>query len=501
MSTTASYVFSKTAAQTEVVSADLTPLLKQGEMITQLDPQAVFPVTTPPMTVSIISGTAPVCQMMLSGGINDTSYGYKLTVTTNARIFETQMAVAVVDSPWIPYTTQSPGAYQDLVGSIEAGKAAMSSALFTFPPSEDPTGGYVTWDLLSQDGTTYASGNAFTYEIIKQGIQTIVRSNSLISVPSTVPPSMIDQRYQIRYTLELPLPVGAPPGTQVRFFSYESIEVVGFATVPWGTEPQVEMQGKPANLSLVTERLFDNVQVSIYQDNTQLAPFSDVGKPTRTANGYYYAATINTAQLAAAMTPYHVVWQYWNNDDPDTVYQLGADLWITNPSIMSAVMDMKAKINKARTTLYGKPDLLFPNTTIMTWLRRGMDAFNAGYGIFTSFTMTNAKGPIREFWLLCSEVSAIESQYLAEGEKAFDFQGQAIQLTVDRTQYLDNAASKIQSRLDNELKPIKNNLTQKGNTGGDGSADPSKLRAGATAAVGITITPATPWVRRFPTRG
>jgi hypothetical protein len=152
-------------------------------------------------------------------------------------------------------------------------------------------------------------------------------------------------------------------------------------------------------------------------------------------------------------------------------------------------------VNKARTTLYGRPDLLYPVPTCLTWLRRGADAFNIAYGQFTNFTFTNALGGIREFWLLEAELAAIQAQYLAEGEKAFSYQGAQISLEVDRTSYLDTAANAIQSRLDNELKSIKTNLIIKGNTSGDGSADPSALRAGAIGAVGITITPANMWGR------
>ncbi|MGT3783776.1 hypothetical protein ACVTE8_14540, partial [Staphylococcus aureus] len=112
-----------------------------------------------------------------------------------------------------------------------------------------------------------------------------------------------------------------------------------------------------------------------------------------------------------------MIWKYWANNNAAMVYQESADLWIINPSIMTAVGDVKAKIAKARATLYGSPDLLFPTPTILTWLRRGMDAFNGAYGQFTSFTMTNARGPIREYWLLYAELAAIQSQYLAEGEK------------------------------------------------------------------------------------
>ncbi|MDN3080092.1 hypothetical protein, partial [Enterococcus faecium] len=71
-------------------------------------------------------------------------------------------------------------------------------------------------------------------------------------------------------------------------------------------------------------------------------------------------------------------------------------------------------------------------------------------------------------------------------KKAFNYQGAAISLEVDRTQYLETAARDIQSRLDSEIKDVKVNLIIKGNTSGDGSADPTKLQPGAIGAVGFS---------------
>lgn len=507
MATTASFIYSKSAVDSPVVQADLTSLLQAGETITAITPQTVYPTTNPALAVSITSGVNPITLMMLSGGVNDVTYGYQLKVTTNARVFIVQVAVSVADVPFIPYNTQSPGAFQDLVGSIEAGKSAMSTAIFTFAPDFDASGGYVTWDLLSSDGTLFASGNAYSYDLINNGMAVIVQANSIVSVPSTVPPSMVDQRYQIRYTLQLPVsnsaqvnPLVATP-KQNAFYSYESIEVLGYSTVPMGTQPQVETQGVPARLSIVTPKLYDNVSIQIFNGNAAMSPEVAVTEATRTANGFYYAATIDTTQFAPSLIAYTVVWKYYDNDDRYSVFQESADLWIINPSIMSAIMDVRAKINKAQTTLYGHPDMLFPNTVIMTWLRRAMDAFNAAYGVFTSFTMVNALGPIREFWLLYAEMYSLQAQALAEGEKAFQFQGQAISLDVDRYQYYEGMADKIQTRLDNEFKAIKTVMIHRGQTSGDGSQNPLQLRAGAIGAVGITITPATPWVRVMPLGG
>ena len=97
-------------------------------------------------------------------------------------------------------------------------------------------------------------------------------------------------------------------------------------------------------------------------------------------------------------------------------------------------------------------------------------------------------------WLVQAEIAALQAQYMLEGEKAFQFQGAAISLDVDRTAAIDGMISKLQAQLDNELKAFKQNLIIKGNTSGDGSGDGSgnfnKTQRGAMGSVGILITPA-----------
>jgi hypothetical protein len=247
-----------------------------------------------------------------------------------------------------------------------------------------------------------------------------------------------------------------------------------------------------ATLSLVTESIYANYVLEIYDDTNLLAsaPFSN---PERIANGYYIGGTIPTTSLPVTLVPYKLVWKFWNN--PNQVFRETANLWIVNPSIMNAVDDVKSKINKARQTLFGTPDSQYPSTEILKWLRRGMDAFNGAYGVFTSFTMTNAQGVVREFWLSYGEKYSLEAQYGLEAEKMFNFSGAAISLDVDRTGLIDNMIGKIQSYLDQEVKAVKQNLIIKGWTLGDGSAGGTanfgKLAgSGSMGAVGISITPA-----------
>ena len=501
------FLYFKVPETDTTFEADITSMLMAGETITGIVIGTTQPVTSTPLVLTLSSGTNPVMQFLAQGGNDQVSYGTNFTITTNARVFLVTVVITGQDPSFVPYTSENPDAFQDLIDQIEAGNAAIGTCVFSLPPSVDISRGFVTWQLLASDGTVYSAGNAYQYTVTQNGISNNGVARSVVSVPSTVPPSLDDQRYVLRYTLTLPQPSGTPPDPltgavpQIEFFQLESIRVVGLNTVPLGTQPSVELQGVPATVSIVVDKPYDNVTVELWSGGTQIAPPSAIQDFERTANGYCFSGVIATSQLQVSLVPYQLVWKYWTSTNSAVIFQEFADFFVINPSLMNAINDVKAKINKARTTLYGTPDLLYPQATILTWLRRGGDAFNGAYGQFTNFTFTNALGPVREYWLLEAELSAIQSQYLAEGEKAFNFQGAQISLDVDRTQYLSEAAQAINSILDAQLKLIKTNLIIKGNTSGDGSANPTALQPGAIGAVGITITPASMWGRYSPGYG
>lgn len=491
------YLYFKETNSDLVVAAELGTLLQPTEQVMNVQLNDVTPITDIPLLASVVSVDLASFKVSLSRGTTGTSYGVEAVVTTNLRVFAVLLAITVntLVNELVPYSTSNPDAFKDLIGEIAAGETAVGTAVFVFPPNTDPSGGYVTWELLAEEDTVYAAGNAFEYNIRSTGLSNSVFARSVVSVPSDIPPTLEQQKYQLRWTLHLD---GYPDQ-----FQYESITVVGLNTVPLGTQPSVELQGNPATLELVTPELYDQVGIELFHQNSVVVPFSLIydnmvpgsPSPERVASGWYYNGVIDTTQLQVSVEPYTAVWKYWQSEASHKVYTERADFWVINPSIMGAIDDVKAKINKAMTTLYGTPDLLFPISTVLTWLRRGMDAFNGYQGNFTQFTMTNALGSIREWWLLLAEQAALEAQYIAEGEKAFDFQGAAIQLNVDKTQYLADAISRIQSRIDSELKPFKQNLIIKGNIRGDGSQDPSRLQRGAMGTVGICFTPASQWNR------
>lgn len=474
------YVFSKVGANSFIATQALS--LRAGETVSTITVGATTPADASMFAVSLPSGNANPMQVSVTGGAVGMTYGTPITVVTNQRVFTVTVVVSCNTELFEPTLSEDPGSYQDLVGDIAAGKTALSTAIFNFAPDFDASGGYVIWDVLDSQGVIYASGNAYEYRIVSNGIANTVTARCVISIPASIPPTLNDP-YQLRYTLRV--------GSGIAH-TFENIRVHGLVDVQLGTQDSIEIQGDKATLSLVTEKVYANYEIELYAQNTKLASMP-IANPERVASGYFVAGTIDTTPLPVALTPYSVVWKFYNS--PSQTFRETAALWIVNPSIIQAMEDVKSKINKARQTLYGTEDSQFSSVEVLKWLRRGMDLFNNAYGVFTAFTMTNAMGGVREFWLLCAEKAALEAQYGMEAEKAFNFSGAAISLDVDRTSFIDNMISKIQSQLDQELKPLKQNLLIKGHKSGDGSGpngngDFSGASMGAMGAVGIAITPA-----------
>lgn len=465
------YIFSKTPNENKEVEAQL-PAGKQAFEVVLL---SVHPETTPSLAVDASCDTDKVF-LYLKGGVNKTTYGVNFIVQYADGDSEECVAAVTVNEEGIGhYVTSAPDAFMDLVGEMEVGQSALSSVVFTVPGA-DLQNAWCDWEMLSNENEVLASGNAFECKIKDDGMGDTLIARCVITCPSDVAPSLINTRYQIRYTLHV--------GDQV-FYQFETLRVRGDETVPVGTPDLVELQGAKACLSLVTPQAYSNVKCTLYKDNQELCSIV-IPKGRQVASGWLYNAYVDTKSMPASLENYTVIFSYGRGRNQ---FQESSKLFVITPSIQTACGDVLARVNKARTTLYGSPDLLYPIPTILLWMRRGMDRFNNEYGIFTNFTMTNAKGGIREYWLMWTELMALQAQYLAEGEKAFDYTGAAISLNVDKTQYLDTMANAIKGELDNGFRDYKKNLINKGVTGGDGSEDTTRANAMALARYGISITP------------
>ena len=475
------YIFSKTSAEIAQFECQLT--INDIQQCT---------VKSVPDALQIEQAIIDDCLVIkCSGGQNGITYNCRFLIETLTGTEEIQVVVLVSDEEFNPIATTAPDSFMDLVGTMRAGDSTVSTVVFTLPPEMEVGSGQVKWELLNNESQLISGGNAFTYDIDTNGLNNTVTAQCLIVAPSYLQPTTFDKRYQIRYTLQL---------DTCAYYQYETLRIESNVTVPIGCSDQVELVGKTSTLTLVTPQYYEHCSVCIYWNNEPIVPTKHVANPIKVATGWMYEAKLNTKALPVSVDSYDVVWEFYN--DPAETFSESSKLWIINPSIRSAADDILAKIQKAMASLYGAPDLVFTMPTVLTWMRRGKDLFNGWQGVFTNFTMTNAKGIVREYWLLCSELGALEAQYMTEGEKAFNFSGAAIQLDVDRTGYLDSMIGAIRSYLDSNLKPIKQNMTQKGYTDGDGSGTDGnggiQASSRALGTVGISITPASAWGRFYP---
>lgn len=499
------YVFSKLPAQDTDVQQDFSSLLTTGETLSSMSVAAPTPSTTPALTVTKISApTSAVFKATLKGGVDATAYAINITCVTSTRTFVIETVVNVRDNMVAYPTNTGAYLYRDLIDVLDAGGSAIGVAMFSLPFGSDANKGSVTWDLIDDHGNTYASGTAFNYTV-RQDTQSMVFAKCLINAPDNTPPSSIDTRYQIQYTLTLPdvktstTTQGTVTTTtttttttdteytpQTVFYVYENVVISGGETVPLGATSSVELVGDQARPTIVLDQPYDTVILEVASNNTVLYS-QTVTDVVRVASGFIYTGTVETANLTASLIPYTLSWKYSSANTRAAPSRETGELYVATYSILQAIDDVQARLSKARTVLYGGSVLLFPPEVVMKWMRRGGDMFNAARGAFTEFTFTNALGAIREYWLLCTEVAALEAQYLAEGAKAFEFADGNVTLTVDQTQFIDGLIAKLQGRLDNELHGVKKNLIIRGVTGGDGSMS-TVSNNGAVASVKVAVT-------------
>lgn len=479
------YLFSKNSAEISEFKCDL----KEIPNITKVKLMGIYPSTDTPLDVKYAMLDCLV--LNVSGGQPNTTYSIKFKVSYSEGEKVVEVVVVVCDEEFEPLISTAPDAFMDLVGTMRAGESTVSTVVFNIPADVEVSEGYISWELINNSGEILSNGNAFSYDWDSNGVNTSVSGQCVIVCPSYLEPTSIEQRYQIRYTLFL---------KDNTYYQYETLRVETNVTVPLGAADMVELVGKKATVSIVLPKLYENCTVTIYSNNTAITEQKVLRDPQHVSSGWLYSACLNTSVFPVSLDSYDVVFEFW--DKECDVNSEACKLWIINPSIRSAADDILAKIQKARASLYGAPDLIFTMPTVLTWMRRGRDLFNGWQGVFTNFTMTNAKGIIREYWLLCSEMGALEAQYMAEGEKAFDFSGAAISLNVDRTGMLQTMIDSIKGNLDQNLKPIKQVMTQKGYTSGDGSGTDGNggiaTSIRALGAVGLSITPASAWGRFYP---
>lgn len=365
------------------------------------------------------------------------------------------------------------------------GSSSTTLAQFILTPDIDLTAAFVVFELLDEDGKVYSTGNGSSLTLISKPNATLVQSTIIIPIPSTIPVNDVGTTYQVRLTLTI-------TPTNIKEL-YSNLKVLPKTLTYLGTGDTIDIKSNVmySPITIASEPSAINALLYFNNDLVNIASPLVVSTVEEIADGYFYNAEINSGDPAImpSLVPYNVIWQYiTDKNNTESAYA-----WIVTPSILTAIRDLMSEINKARSSIRDKPT--FSAEDALLHLRLGGDFFN-GFADTTMFTFTNATGPVRSYWLGFSKISALRSQFMYEAESNFDFQGQSIQLTVQREQYYESLAAAIENQIYEPAKSFKAILSKRGNINGDGNVNPNAIRPGAMGCVGVTLSPVSrirPW--------
>lgn len=153
------------------------------------------------------------------------------------------------------------------------------------------------------------------------------------------------------------------------------------------------------------------------------------------------------------------------------------NMWLVTPQIMVAVNMLSNFVDKAKLE-QTIPALEYSVADLVGCLYRGLTMFNSYPPHITGFTGINMQGALLDSWLVCSSWIALSTQMLAEGAHSFDFAGQDVNFNVDRTPSIESAIGRLDTQLENQVKPYKKLLAKTGNVTGDGSIGSQALVVG-----------------------
>lgn len=222
----------------------------------------------------------------------------------------------------------------------------------------------------------------------------------------------------------------------------------------------------------------DEATFQIYQDNKPLYPLDNLPSLNDAAYGKNNAIDRCTftlpMQVPAASLGAYMLRADHTPAGTGSQRTYTYKLWAITPQIMKAMSFLEDFLNKSKVEQV-IPELAYTDGDLLNYLERGLNLFNMIGGESTAFTGTNMQGVLFDAWVTCATYYALGSQLMAEGSLAYDFSGQGVSLSVDRTPQLDSALGRIEGVLDSRILPLKHTLWKQGFVTGDGSAGKNLL--------------------------
>lgn len=226
-------------------------------------------------------------------------------------------------------------------------------------------------------------------------------------------------------------------------------------------------------------RATDTVDIYISLNNEPVARYStsdsDVQVVAARSSATVYRLPI--AGYPSILAPMSVNCVYTGGQLKDKRYAT-YKLWCVTPQIMVAASMVQDFCDRARLDNV-IPELEYTQSDLMLYLYRGLASFNLLPPRSTAFTGTNMQGPFLESLVILACSAALQAQFMAEGNLAFDFSGQTVSLNMDRSPAIEATLGRLENELNTKIMPFRKLIGRAGVYGGDGSQGGRLMQGGS----------------------
>lgn len=334
--------------------------------------------------------------------------------------------------------------------------------------------------LLNKAGLPFPGTSPATFTVSDFNGHTIVtgtgvqdtmnpeRWSASFAIPAAAPLPMSGEKYSIAWLITN----GAETTSSIEYFS---VRVQGD---PVSFENgRIALKGGSVSDSLVVEAPVTGVKLKLIdEDDNAYVDVTVPDTPTRVVNGLcfydYTTSAIPTLAQRASLTPHLAEWTY-----TDQFGGLGMEvhpIYVISSKMFMFIDAVRRLVDKARNDDIN-PNLRYTDVDLAHYVLEGLQRVNASIPALTNYTPDTIPVVLHPFVKDAAAVRALEAQYLAEGVSAFDFQGQSVQLNVDRTQYIQSMIEMLNNDLDERIRKAKK----------------LAIRTSGAGVLGITVHPGT----------
>lgn len=314
------------------------------------------------------------------------------------------------------------------------------------------------------------------------------------TIPKTAPITSADQRYTLKWRAATDN--GSIYSTQEYFKLVDPVSPDAVDTAV------ITLAGAPFNANLlVAENTLSTLSLRVL--NADGVPVISLGNlvgsgasppgpisPVAAGDSYVYSVPVNDPTWLAplvirnsGLTAYFSYFNYTGAaGNQETEVQ---PLYIINAIMLNMMHDVRQFVDMLRNN-DAVVELRITEIKLAQFVIQGLLRLNACPPANFTFDF-NTLGQYQQFYfyaLKCAQYELLSALYLAEGMTAFDLQGMSVQLTSDRSQYIQTLMSDIRTDLDNNMPKAKSQYARSGGF------------RGRIGTIGMVLGPASNWVFR-----